>query len=177
MSMKGIFRKKTVKAIIYTHHHDCHIHGASVFADTYTEIIAHENLMTTLYYDWYNQLYPGRLIGGAKMMGSLFTTDDPVYDTNRDGLDDRWYYDGGLVGDQIHGNSGFLAPTTIVRDELKTTIAGVKVHLFSAPGETRDVLVVWLPVRRTLIQIANLYEAFPAINTLRGITPETHYPI
>ena len=35
-------RQKPVKAIIYTHHHDCHVNGASVFADEQTEIIGHE---------------------------------------------------------------------------------------------------------------------------------------
>jgi alkyl sulfatase BDS1-like metallo-beta-lactamase superfamily hydrolase len=35
-------------------------------------------------------------------------------------------------------------------------------------GETQDVLLVWLPGRRVLIEIAIVYEAFPAISTMRG---------
>ena len=44
--LNNIFDRKPVKAVIYTHHHDCHIHGASVFADNDTEIIAHDLLPT-----------------------------------------------------------------------------------------------------------------------------------
>ena len=40
--LNNIFSKKPVKAIIYTHYHDCHIHGATVFAGNDSpEIIAH----------------------------------------------------------------------------------------------------------------------------------------
>jgi len=31
--LNDIFSKKPVKAIIYTHYHDCHMEGTSVFAD------------------------------------------------------------------------------------------------------------------------------------------------
>lgn len=48
---------------------------SSVFADNDTEIIAHEMLNETLYYDWYGQLYPSRLDGGAMMSGGLFAND------------------------------------------------------------------------------------------------------
>ena len=47
--LDNIFDRKPVKAIIYTHSHDCHINGASVFADEHTEIIAHESLMSALF--------------------------------------------------------------------------------------------------------------------------------
>lgn len=154
-----IFDRKKVKGIVYTHHHDCHIHGSSVFADKKTKIIAHENLMPILYTDWFSQIYPTRFVGGAKMSGGLFAQNE------------GWFYGGGLFSRQIQGDSGFLPPTKTVRDTLKTEIAGVKIHLFSAPGETRDVLVAWLPQKQTLIQIANLYEALPAITTLRGAYP------
>jgi len=157
--LNDIFEKKPVKAVIYTHHHDCNIHGAAAFANKHTKVIAHENLMPTLYADWYSQVYPSRLIGGAYMSGSIFASDPD------------WFYGCGLFAVQHSGESGFIPPTKTVRDSLKTEIAGVKIHLYSAPGETRDVLVVWLPKRKTMVQIANLYEAFPAITTMRGAYP------
>ena len=157
--LDNIFDRKPVKAIIYTHHHDCHIHGASVFANTETEIIAHENLMTTLFYDWYSQLYPSRLEGGVKMSGNLFAKDP------------GWYAGCGLFATQIPGDSGFLPPTKTVNDTLEINIAGVNISLFSTPGETRDILLVWLPDKKTLIQIGNFYQAFPAITTIRGAYP------
>ena len=48
--LDNIFSKKPVKAIIYTHYHDCHIHGATVFAgNDMPEIIAHENFTKNLF--------------------------------------------------------------------------------------------------------------------------------
>jgi len=157
--LNNIFERKPVKAIIYTHHHDCHIHGASVFAGADTEIIAHENLESTLFYDWFSQVYPSRHVGGAYMSGALFADDS------------NWYAGCGLFAVQISGDSGYLSPTRTVHDKLETTIAGVKLTLYSAPGETRDVLAIWLPDKKTLVQIANLYQSFPAITTLRGACP------
>ena len=55
-----------------------------------------------------------------------------------------------------------------VKDKLDLNISGVHMQLYSVPGETRDVIVVWLPEKKLMIQIANFYEAFPAITTLRG---------
>jgi alkyl sulfatase BDS1-like metallo-beta-lactamase superfamily hydrolase len=48
------------------------------------------------------------------------------------------------------------------------TIAGVDVELIPVAGETQDVLFVWLPRNQVLIQIAIVYEAFPAVSTMRG---------
>ncbi|MBN2507527.1 MAG: MBL fold metallo-hydrolase [Verrucomicrobia bacterium] len=154
--LDNIFDKKPVKAIIYTHHHDCHIHGASVFADSHTEIIGHEDLMPNLFDEWYNQLYPSRAEGGVKMAGILFQG-------NPD-----WYYGYVLAGPQILGPSGFLPPTRTVKDELKTVIAGIEIHLISAPAETRDIVLVWLPGKKVLIEIGIIYKAFPALVTMRG---------
>ncbi len=159
--LNNIFDKKPVKAIIYTHDHDCHINGASVFADERTEIIAHENLMSSLFDEWYGQIYPSRVEGGIKMTGLMFM-DAPVQ--NGDG----WYAGYVLAGPQIIGPSGFLPPTRTVKDELKTTIAGVQLHLIAVAGETRDIILVWLPRKQVLIEIGVLYEAFPALTTMRG---------
>jgi len=108
-NLDNIFDKKPVKAIIYTHHHDCHIHGASVFADEKTEIIASEKLMDSLFNEWYGQIYPSRVEGGIKMSGIMFK-DNP-----------GWYAGYVLTGPNILGPSGFLPPTTLVKDEVKTS--------------------------------------------------------
>jgi alkyl sulfatase BDS1-like metallo-beta-lactamase superfamily hydrolase len=157
----NIFDRKPVKAIIYTHGHDCHINGASVFADKRTEIIAHEDLMGNLYDEWYGQLYPSRVEGGIKMTGLLFQ-DSPALDNQ------GWYAGYVLAGPQVMGPSGFLPPTTTVKDELKTVIAGVDINLITVAGETQSILLVWLPRKEVLIEIGVLYEAFPALTTMRG---------
>jgi alkyl sulfatase BDS1-like metallo-beta-lactamase superfamily hydrolase len=160
-ALDNIFDRKPVKAIIYTHHHDCHINGASVFADEHTEIIAHESLMSSLYSEWYGQVFPSRAEGGIKMAGLLFMKSDA---RNNEG----WYAGYVLAGPQVVGPSGFLPPTRTIKDETKMTIAGVEIDLIPAAGETQDILLVWLPRKRVLIQIGILYEAFPALATMRG---------
>ncbi len=159
--LDNILDKKPVKAIIYTHEHDCHIHGAAVFAGEHTEIIAHESLVHSLFDEWYSQIYPSRVVGGMKMAGLLFQ-DAPV----RDGQ--GWYVGYVLSGANILGPSGFLPPTKTVKGELKITIAGVEVQLMAVAAETHDVILVWLPGKRVLIEIGVLYEAFPALTTTRG---------
>ncbi len=159
--LDNIFDKKPVKAIIYTHSHDCHIHGASVFADSETEIIAHQALMSSLFDEWYGQVYPSRATGGA-MMGGLLFQDAPAQ--NNEG----WYSGYVLAGTNVPGPSGFMPPTITVKDKLETTIAGVNLNLIAAPGETQDIIVVWLPDKEVLIEIGLIYEAFPALTTMRG---------
>ena len=159
--LDNIFDRKPVKAIIYTHHHDCHINGASVFADEHTEIIAHESLMSALFDEWYGQIYPSRLEGGVKMAGLMFMG-APVLDG------EGWYTGYVLAGPQLMGPSGFLPPTRTVKGELETTIAGVQFDLISVAGETHDIILVWLPEKKVLIEIGVLYEAFPALTTMRG---------
>jgi alkyl sulfatase BDS1-like metallo-beta-lactamase superfamily hydrolase len=112
--------------------------------------------MPNLFDEWYGQLYPSRAEGGAKMAGLLFL-----------GVP-GWYSGYVLSGPQILGPSGFLPPTRTVRDELKTVIAGVELNLIGTPGETRDIMVVWLPGKKVLIQIGIMYKAFPALVTMRG---------
>lgn len=159
--LDNIFDKKPVKAIIYTHHHDCHINGASVFADAQTEIIAHKDLMGDLFSEWYGGLYPSRVEGGIKMTGLMFM-DAPAQNGT------GWYAGYVLAGPQIIGPSGFLPPTMTVADAMTTTIAGVELELIPVAGETQDIILVWLPQQEVLIEIGVLYEAFPALTTMRG---------
>ena len=154
--LDNIFDKKPVKAIIYTHHHDCHIHGAAVFANEHTEIIAHENLMNSLFNEWYGQIYPSRVEEGIKMSGIIFK-ENP-----------NWYAGYVLTGPNNLGPSGFLPPITTIRNKSKRVIAGVEFNLIPAPAESQDVNIIWLPEKEVLIEIGILYEAFPALVTMRG---------
>lgn len=159
--LDNIFDRKPVKAIIYTHHHDCHVNGASVFADEHTEIIGHENLLSSMFSEWFGPVFPSRAEGGIKMGGILFM-DAPFHDG------EGWYAGYGIAAPQILGPSGFLPPTRTIKEETRMTIAGVDVDLIPVAGETQDVLFVWLPRKEVLIEIAIVYEAFPAISTMRG---------
>ncbi|HSK69456.1 MAG TPA: alkyl sulfatase dimerization domain-containing protein, partial [Candidatus Limnocylindria bacterium] len=59
-------------------------------------------------------------------------------------------------------------PTRTVGERLDTDIAGVRFSLIPISAETRDLLLVWLPEKDVLIAIGLLYEAFPALTTMRG---------
>ncbi len=159
--LDNIFDRKPVTAIIYTHHHDCHINGAAVFADDHTEIIGHENLMSSLFSEWFGQVFPSRAEGALKMGGMLFM-DAPV----RDGK--GWYVGYGIAAPQTLGPSGFLPLTKTIKEDTRMTIAGVDVELIPVAGETQDILLVWLPHKKVLVEIAIVYEAFPAVSTMRG---------
>ncbi len=159
--LDNIFDRKPVKAVIYTHHHDCHVNGAFVFADEQTEIIGHESLVSAMYNEWFGQVFPSRVVGGIKMSGMMFM--NAPY---KDGK--GWFTGYVLGGPTTPGPSGFMLPTRTVKDELKTMIAGVEIDLIPVAGETQDVLLVWLPRKQVLIEIAVLYGAFPALTTMRG---------
>ena len=167
--LNNIFDRKPVKAIIYTHHHDCHVNGASVYAGENTEIIGHENLLSSMYSEWFGQVFPSRAEGGLKMAGALFI-DAPVMKLVGSTYQEvpGWYAGYTLGGPQIFGKEGFLPPTRTIKEETRMTIAGVDVDLIPVAGETQDVLLVWLPEKKVLIEIAVLYEAFPAVSTTRG---------
>lgn len=158
--LDNIFDKKPVKAIIYTHYHDCHIHGSTVFAgDDSPEIIAHKSLAENLFSPpgaVYSLIFPIKATRAVRYLG-VMQQSDPGYFVN-----------GGIFPFSISGPSGYLPPTIIVEDELEITIAGVDLVLTHAPGETSDIIYVWLPKTNTLIQIGNFYKSFPAIITLRG---------
>ena len=51
---------------------------------------------------------------------------------------------------------------------MEITIAGVDLVLTHAPGETSDIIYVWLPKTKVLVKIGAFYKSFPAITTLRG---------
>ncbi len=62
----------------------------------------------------------------------------------------------------------FVPPTDTVGDYAEVTMAGEKVGLIHAPGETDDQLAVYLPNRSLLLPADNYYHAFPNIYTVRG---------
>ncbi len=156
--LDDIFSKKPVKAIIYTHYHDCHMEGTSVFAENDSEIVAHESFEKNLFGTaaLCSQIFPIKVYRAVKYAGIPYQK-DPGYFVN-----------GGIFPFSVPGPSGYLPPTLTVGDELETNIAGVNLTLVHAPGETSDIIYVWLPDEKVIVQIGNFYKSFPAINTLRG---------
>lgn len=63
-----------------------------------------------------------------------------------------------------------MRPTrTFSGESYSFEVAGVKVVLGYAPGETDDQLFVWLPEKRTLLPGDNFYRAFPNLYAIRGV--------
>jgi alkyl sulfatase BDS1-like metallo-beta-lactamase superfamily hydrolase len=157
--LDDIFSRKPVKAIIYTHYHDCHMEGTSIFAGNDSpEIIAHDSFEENLFGPTavFSQILPIKGYRAVKYAGIAYQN-DPGYFVN-----------GGIFPFSVPGPSGYLPPTLTVGDELETNIAGVNLTLIHAPGETADIIYVWLPDEKVIVQIGNFYKSFPAINTLRG---------
>lgn len=155
---------KPLRAIIYTHNHADHVFGAQAFIDelavdgTDVEIIAHRDT-EALVYRVVNEYRPILSARSLRMFGTHL--DDNEFANAGIGL--RL----GLDGDSVFG---FVAPTLTVDERLERDVAGLRIVLERAPGETDDHLLVWLPDLALLAPGDNIYRAFPNLYTIRGTT-------
>ena len=156
----GEFRKisaKPIKAIIYTHNHTDHIFGAQVFAEGgKPEVFAHETL------DYYvNRLVSKMkpIIGNRsmRMFGNFL---------DKEGLENDGI--GPFLGIGPDRELGYIQPTKTFSDKMDIEVAGVKMELIHAPGETNDTIYVWLAGQQILLTGDNLYRSFPNLYTIRG---------
>jgi alkyl sulfatase BDS1-like metallo-beta-lactamase superfamily hydrolase len=69
------------------------------------------------------------------------------------------------------GVLGPLMPTDTFSGVSKLEIGGLEIVLYSAPGETSDQLIVWIPADKTLLCGDDYYWAFPNLYTIRGTSP------
>lgn len=154
------FRKitsKPIKAIIYTHNHTDHVFGASAFAETPDiPVYAHDS---TAYYinRVVNQIRPIISARSMRMFGSHL----PHGELINDGI-------GPHLGVTPESSLFALPPTHTFSDQLSLDIAGIKLELVHAPGETEDQIFVWLPEKQTVLTGDNVYQAFPNLYTIRG---------
>jgi alkyl sulfatase BDS1-like metallo-beta-lactamase superfamily hydrolase len=146
-----------LKAIIYTHFHPDHIYGAEAFAEKSTpEIYAHEttdNAVTS----FTSETAP---IIGARSMRMYGTYLDKKAMINV-GI-------GPFLSFGPNSTLGYIPPTKTFNDRMKVNIAGIQMELIHAPGETDDMIYVWLPDRKILMSGDNIYKSFPNLYTIRG---------
>ena len=148
-----------LKAIIYTHSHPDHINGAEAFAGkSNPDIYAHETTDNIIRH-FASETLP--IIGARSMR---------MYGTY---LDKEAMINVGIGPFVFFGSDtslGYMPPTKTFRDRLNVNIAGIQMELIHAPGETDDMIYVWLPERKILMSGDNLYKSFPNLYTIRGTT-------
>jgi alkyl sulfatase BDS1-like metallo-beta-lactamase superfamily hydrolase len=146
-----------LKAIIYTHSHPDHIYGAEAFAEKNTpDIYAHETTDNNVT-RFASETAP---IIGARSMRMYGTYLDKKAMINV-GI-------GPFLSFGPNSTLGYIPPTKTFRDRLNVNIAGIQMELIHAPGETDDMIYVWLPERKILMSGDNIYKSFPNLYTIRG---------
>lgn len=146
-----------LKAIIYTHSHPDHIYGAEAFAEKNTpDIYAHETTDNNVT-RFASETAP---IIGARSMRMYGTYLDKKAMINV-GI-------GPFLSFGPNSTLGYIPPTKTFNDRMKVNIAGIQMELIHAPGETDDMIYVWLPDRKILMSGDNIYKSFPNLYTIRG---------
>ena len=149
---------KPVKAIIYTHYHSDHTNGATVMAgDDNPDIYSHAT--TSYYMDRIATITRETTYRRAmRQFGTLL----PEGGLINAGIGQRLEFDESKT-------LGMLTPNkTFSKDRLDLEIAGLKLNLFYAPGETPDQIFIWMPEKKVLLPADNYYKSFPNLYAIRG---------
>ena len=149
---------KPVKAIIYTHYHSDHTQGARVMAgDDHPEIYSY--VSTPYYIERIADITRETTYRRAARQFGIFLPPGEMINCG--------------IGPQLkfgaHSTIALLQPTrTFSGESMELEIAGMKLVLVHAPGETPDQIFIWLPRKKVLLPADNYYKSFPNLYAIRG---------
>ena len=153
---------KPVVAVIYSHFHPDHWGGVKAFVSEddvqsgRVKIFAHETLMN-------NVVNQGGIVGPILGMRTAYTVgfllEDKYMESMNAGI-------GPLVK---NGKPSFIAPTDLVANERRLTIAGVDMIIKHVPSEAADEIMVFLPAQNILLSGETIQgPTLPNIHAIRG---------
>ncbi len=157
---------KPVKAVIYTHHHNDHVGGASAFvspedaASGAVPVIAAENFVREMQDE---NAVTIQIMGmrALYMYGTLLGNDG-----------DGKNYHVGLGGRIKPGTMGYVEPNTFVDGKREMTIDGIRMELFQTSGEAASHIAVYLPDYDIMLSGDEIQgPTFPNLHSLRGTKP------
>lgn len=164
-----------VRAIIYTHGHGDHTNGAPAFyePDRGIQVWARENFGSEL------DAVQRKGLGGGMRPSNSQGFDLPLEQRLGIGIAipperrpaGNMMQDGSPRRPRAAAGPGRtpVQPTHRFSGQRKSLeIAGIRLELVAAPGETADQLYVWLPDQRVVFAGDNFYQSWPNVYPLRG---------
>jgi uncharacterized sulfatase len=166
----GKITNKPVKAIIYTHGHPDHTAAASVYVEEGSSIQV-----------WARANFGSETatVAGAGLQNGVRPVNTQGFDVPKEkrlgtgiAIPPDLPPAGAAIRDgvrQLGPGARRVPPTHKFSEERRTLeMAGIRLELVAAPGETDDQLYVWLPDRRVVFAGDNFYQSWPNTYPLRG---------